>query len=167
MWANSGSKLKAHPTEEARGMAPSDATSNGGSAEVGMNRSSGAERPFRWTSEAVRRLYQDVDWALTSNPTGAAEIAGVLLGKSGSIIEIIDCQPVLLMQERDHAYALTGPGRREFERTIGALRSIPGTCARGRRFLSQPHGRRARCDGRGPGTPRCVFSRYRPSSAAD
>jgi hypothetical protein len=66
-----------------------------------------------------------VEWALTSNPTGAAEVAGVLLGKSDSTIDVMDCQPVFLMREQDHAYALTGPGRREFERTLDALRSTP------------------------------------------
>lgn len=73
----------------------------------------------------MRRLYEDVHWALTSNPTGAAEVAGVLLGKTDSMTDIMDCQPVFLMQEQDHAYALAGPGRREFERTMGAFRSIP------------------------------------------
>jgi len=73
----------------------------------------------------VRRLYEDLEWALTSNPTGAAEIAGVLLGKVDSTMDIMDSLPVFLMQEQDHAYALAGPGRREFERTLAAFPSSP------------------------------------------
>jgi hypothetical protein len=47
------------------------------------------------------------------------------LGKSDSGIEVVDCQPVFLMQQQDHAYALGGPGRREFERAIADFRSVP------------------------------------------
>jgi hypothetical protein len=94
-----------------------------GNTPVFKNFSSGRTHPFRWSPDAVRHLYEDVEWALTFNPTGAAAIAGVLLGKSDSTIEIMDCQPVFLMQEQDHAYALGGPGRREFERTMAACRS--------------------------------------------
>jgi hypothetical protein len=90
-----------------------------------MNDSRAAALPFQWNPDVVRRLDQDVEWALTSNPTGAAEIAGLLLGKSDPGIEVIDCQPVFLMQERDRAYVLTGPGKREFERTVAAFRSNP------------------------------------------
>jgi hypothetical protein len=86
---------------------------------------SGGARPFRWSPDAVCRLDQEAEWALTSNPTGAAEVAGVLLGKIGATIEITDCRPVFLMHPRDHAYALTGPGKREFERTTAAFQSIP------------------------------------------
>lgn len=86
---------------------------------------SGGARPFRWSPDAVRRLDQEAEWALTSNPTGAAEVAGVLLGKIGATIEITDCRPVLLMHPEDHAYALVGPGKREFERTTAAFQSIP------------------------------------------
>lgn len=83
-------------------------------------------RRFRWSREAVRRLDEEVEWALTSNPTGAAEVAGVLLGKKGfTTTEVTDCQTVFLMQPGDHEYALSGPGRREFDRTIAAFKSNP------------------------------------------
>ena len=72
----------------------------------------------------VRRLDQEAEWALTSNPTGAAEVAGVLLGKRGQIIEISDSEPVLIMQQRDRAYALTGPGSLEFRRKKAAFSRI-------------------------------------------
>ncbi len=80
---------------------------------------------FRWSADAVRQLDEDVAWALTSNPTGPAEVAGILLGKSGPTLEITDCQPVLLMNPLDHAYGLAGPGKREFERAIATFRSAP------------------------------------------
>ena len=90
-----------------------------------MDLVSGAARPFQWNMDAVRRLAEDAAWALTSNPTGVAEVAGLLLGKVGSSVEILDCQPVCLMREQDHGFALAGPGRREFERAIAWFRSIP------------------------------------------
>ncbi|MFL6351058.1 MAG: hypothetical protein ACJ74Z_04295 [Bryobacteraceae bacterium] len=90
-----------------------------------MQSSSAGVRRFRWSPDAVRRLDEDIEWALTSNPTGTAEVAGVLLGSIGPISEITDCQPVLLMQPKDHAYALAGPGRSEFERAIAAFPSVP------------------------------------------
>jgi hypothetical protein len=73
----------------------------------------------------VRRLDEEVEWALTSNPTGPAEIVGILLGQSGRPIQIRDCQPVFLLREGDHEYALTGPGRREFERKMAEFRWTP------------------------------------------
>jgi hypothetical protein len=106
-------------------MAENGVRSKSGSAAAFTSFSSGATRTLRWTPDAVRHLYEDVKWAQKSNPTGAAEVAGVLLGKSDSSDEIVDCQPVLLMQEQDHAYALGGPGRREFDRAITMARSSP------------------------------------------
>jgi hypothetical protein len=126
MWANSTSTLKADPSEETgQTTAPEDQTSMGGSTAPGGNPSLGGVSRFRWSPDAVRRLDEDIDWALTSNPAGEAEVAGVLLGKVGPTIEITDCPPVFLMQPPDHAYALAGPGRCEFERTIAAFQSIP------------------------------------------
>lgn len=90
-----------------------------------MNLASDGASPFQWNQDAVRRLAEDAAWALTSNPSGTAEVAGLLLGKSGSSVEIVHCHPVCLMREQDHAYALTGPGRREFERAIASFQSIP------------------------------------------
>lgn len=90
-----------------------------------LNGSPRASAPFRWTPDAVRRLCEDVEWALTSNPTGPAEVAGLLLSKRDQAIEIVDCEPVFLMQKRDHAFALEGPGRHEFQRKMAALRSLP------------------------------------------
>jgi hypothetical protein len=92
---------------------------------VRVNVTGGDARPFRWSPDTVRRLYEDVEWALTSNPSGAAQVAGIFLGRSDSAVEILDCHPVFLMKERDHTYALAGPGRREFERTIAAFKSNP------------------------------------------
>ena len=80
---------------------------------------------FRWSAEVVRRLDEEAEWALTSNPTGAAEVVGILLGQSGRPVQIRDCQPVFLLRERDREYALTGPGRREFERKMAEFRWIP------------------------------------------
>ena len=126
MWANSTSPLKADPTEDTGPRTvPDDLVSTGGSAAVGVNGSRGGIGRLRWNPDAIRRLDQDIEWALTSNPTGAAEVAGLLLGKIGSPMEITDFKPVFLMQPRDRAYALAGPGRKEFERTIAALQSIP------------------------------------------
>ncbi len=71
--------------------------------------------------DVARKLDDEAEWALTSNPTGAAEVAGLLLGNAGRIIEISDCEPVLLMQKLDHAYALTGPGSLEFKRMMAAF----------------------------------------------
>ncbi len=105
---------------------PEDQTLTDGSTAQGMNPWLGSTAPkFRWSPNAVRRLDEDINWAITSNPTGAAEIAGVLLGKVSPTIEITGCQPVFLMQPPDHAYALAGPGRSEFERMIAAFKSIP------------------------------------------
>jgi hypothetical protein len=124
MPAGRRSKLEVDSGDETgRVMAENGVRSKPGSAAVFENFSSGATRTFRWTPEAVRHLYEDVQWAQKSNPTGAAEVAGVLLGKGDSSDEIVDCHPVLLMQEQDHAYALGGPGRRGFERAIMAVRS--------------------------------------------
>jgi hypothetical protein len=122
MWANRSSTLRADPPDETGRRTPLE----------GQPRTIGSTAPhqFRWSPDAVRRLDEDIEWALTSNPTGTAEIAGVLLGKFGPTIEITDCQPLLLMQPTDHAYALAGPGRDEFERTIAACQSIPeGKCS--------------------------------------
>jgi hypothetical protein len=83
---------------------------NGGAA-VGVNLS----------LNVVRKLHEEAEWALTSNPTGAAEVAGLLLGNPGSVIEINDSEPVLLMRTLDHPYALTGPGGLEFKRMIAAF----------------------------------------------
>ncbi|MGI8962161.1 MAG: hypothetical protein ACR2IV_20865 [Bryobacteraceae bacterium] len=119
--------MKAHPTEQTgQGMAPQDQrlTHSGGNAER-VDLSGEGVPQLRWHPDAVRRLDEDVEWALTSNPTGAAEVCGVLLGKVGPTIEITDSQPVFLMYPRDHAYALAGPGRGEFERTITAFQSTP------------------------------------------
>ena len=71
--------------------------------------------------DVARKLDDEAEWALTSNPTGAAEVAGLLLGNPGPIIEISDCEPVLLMQKQDHAYALNGPGSLEFKRMMAAF----------------------------------------------
>jgi hypothetical protein len=126
MWANSTSTLKADPTEEAGQETLSEnQTPIGGTTTQEMNLSAESAPRFRWSPDVVRRLDEDVDWALASNPTGAAEIAGVLLGKIAPIIEITGCQPVFLMQPRDHAYALSGPGKSEFERMIAGFQSIP------------------------------------------
>jgi hypothetical protein len=131
MWANSTSTLKADPTEEdpteeaGQGTVSENQTSISGSTAQDMNLSLGNAPRFRWSPDTVRRLDEDINWALTSNPTGAAEIAGVLLGKITPSIEITGSQPVFLMQPRDHAYALAGPGRSEFERMIAAFQSIP------------------------------------------
>lgn len=76
--------------------------------------------------DVALRLDNEAEWALTSNPIGAAEVAGLLLGNSGPIIEINDSEPVLLMQKADHAYALTGPGSLEFKRMMAAF-SAPGS----------------------------------------
>jgi proteasome lid subunit RPN8/RPN11 len=84
-----------------------------------------ARARFRWSADVIRHLDEEVDWALTSNPTGPAEIAGILLGQSGRHIQIRDCRPVLLLRKQDHEYALTGPGRREFERKMAEFRWIP------------------------------------------
>lgn len=73
----------------------------------------------------MRRLDDEAEWAFASNPTGTAEIAGVLLGRSGPTLEITDCQPVFLMHPQHHGYALAVPGRREFERTTAAFPAIP------------------------------------------
>ena len=84
-----------------------------------------ARARFRWSADVVRHLDEEVDWALTSNPTGPAEIAGILLGQSGRHIQIRDFRPVLLLRKEDHEYALTGPGRREFARKMAEFRWIP------------------------------------------
>jgi hypothetical protein len=110
--------------ETVRLMPPDSHTPNSGSTPVKISSSSESAGVCRWSPDAVRRLDEEVEWALTSNPTGAAEIAGVLLGKSGPKIEITDCQPVFLMHPPDHAYALTGPGVCEFERAKAAFPSI-------------------------------------------
>ena len=89
-----------------------------------MNPSGVDATRLRWDPEAVRRLDEDIEWAITSNPTGSAEIAGILLGKIGPTLEITDCKPVFLMQPRDHAYALAGPGKEHFKSTIAGFRSI-------------------------------------------
>jgi hypothetical protein len=126
MWADRSSTMKPDVTGEAGpDMAEDRARLTGAAAAVFENFSSGAARPLRWTPDAVHRLYGDVDWALKSNPTGAAEVAGLLLAKSDHTVEIVDCQPVFLMQEGDHPYAIAGPGRREFARALAAVRSIP------------------------------------------
>jgi hypothetical protein len=126
MGAERSSRLQADSGDEtARVIVDDPVTSRGGSTPASEKLSSVIARPFRWSAEAVHRLYEEVQWALTSNPTGAAEVTGVLLGKSDSSIEVVDCQPVFLMQKQDHAYALGGPGRREFERAIADFRSIP------------------------------------------
>ncbi len=119
------STLKADPIEAtgqviaSEGQPPSSTSNAGDSDHI-----CGAGRSFRWSSDAVRRLCEDVEWALTSNPTGTAEVAGVLLGKISPTTEITDCRPVFLMRPRDHAYALTGPGKREFERVTAEVRSL-------------------------------------------
>jgi hypothetical protein len=126
MGAERTSRLQADPGDEtARVLLEDRVTSRGGSAPAPEKLSRPIGRSFRWSAEAVHHLYEEVQWALTCNPTGAAEITGVLLGKSDSSIEVVDCQPVFLMQEQDHAYALGGPGKREFERAIADFRSIP------------------------------------------
>jgi hypothetical protein len=126
MWANSTSTLKADPTEEAgQGTVSENQTSTGGTTTQEMNLSSESAPRFQWSPDVVRRLDEDVNWALTSNPTGAAEIAGIVLGKIAPTIEITGCQPVFLMQPSDHAYALSGLGRSEFERIIAGFQSIP------------------------------------------
>jgi hypothetical protein len=125
MGAERSSRLQADPGHEtARVIAEGRVTSRAGSTPASEKLSYLVARPFRWSAQVVHRLYEEVQWALTCNPTGAAEIAGILLGKSDSGIEVVDCQPVFLMQEQDHAYALGGPGRREFERAIADFRSI-------------------------------------------
>ncbi len=125
MCANTNSRLNAEPVADMRQeTAPDGEARINGSTLAEMNSLSRDVRPFRWSPDAVRRLDEEVEWALTSNPTGAAEIAGVLLGRSGPTLEITDCQPVLLMRPQDHAYALAGPGRREFERTTAAFPAI-------------------------------------------
>lgn len=131
MWGNSTSTLKADASEEmGQGAAPDDATlledekSLNGSTAPGIIPRSQIKPQWRWSPDAVRRLDADVEWALTSNPTGAAEVVGVLLGKIGPTIEVMDCQPIFLMQPADRSHALAGPGRGEFERTIAAFQSI-------------------------------------------
>src|SRR5437763_16957315 len=100
MWTNLNAK-KADPTgESGQGISPNGHTLNAGSAPVGMNSSPVGAGAFRWSPDAIHRLDDEVQWALTSNPAGAAEIAGILLGKSGPPVEIADCHPVFLMQER-------------------------------------------------------------------
>ena len=106
-------------------MTPEGQTPSSGSNPELINYSCGDVRPFQWSPDAVCRLDEEVDWAFTSNPTGAAEVAGVLLGKSSPTIHVTGCQPVFLMHPTDRAYALAGPGKREFERTIAAFRSNP------------------------------------------
>ena len=126
MGAERSSRLQADSGDDTARVGVEDrVTSRGGSTPASEKLSYVIARPFRWSAQAVHRLYEEVQWALTCNPTGAAEIAGVLLGKSDSGIEVVDCQPVFLMQQQDHAYALGGPGRREFERAIADFRSIP------------------------------------------
>lgn len=81
-------------------------------------------------SAVVRQIDEEADLALTSNPAGAAEVAGVLLGSYGPIVEITASEPVLLMQERDRAYALAGPGSIAFKRMKTASREAPnGECS--------------------------------------
>ncbi len=122
MWGTTSPTLKLDLTGETGQLRASEGqASTGGSTSAGLLNAVAPR--FRWSPDAVRRLVEEAEWALTSNPTGPAEIAGLLLGKSGPIIEIIDCHPVLLMLERDHANALTGPGKLEFERTMAAFRS--------------------------------------------
>src|SRR5690242_14705577 len=103
MSVNSSSTLETDPRPETgQVMGLDDQTSNGGRTPGGILPQPDAVRQLRWSPDVVRRLYEDAEWALTSNPTGAAEIAGLLLGKSHSTVEIIDCHPVFLMHERDH-----------------------------------------------------------------
>src|SRR5207248_10068843 len=99
--------------------------SNRGNTAPSMNPADGAARPLRWSPDVVRRVDEEIEWALTSNPAGPAEVAGILLGQTGPSIQIRDCQPVFLMRERDRAYALGAPGRREFERKMAVFQSIP------------------------------------------
>ncbi len=113
MWTKINSTLKADPADEA---------GQGPVRDAGARIGGGC--PFEWNQDVARHLDEDAAWALTSNPTGAAEVAGVLLGRI-STVEIVDCLPVLLMQEQDRANALSGPGKREFERAIAQFRSAP------------------------------------------
>lgn len=111
--------------ETGQGMASNGQPPSSTSTADDSDPACGGVRPFRWGSGAVRRLYEESEWALTSNPAGAAEVAGILLGKTGPTTEITDCRPVFLIHPSDHAYALTGPGKREFERVTAAIRSLP------------------------------------------
>src|SRR5436305_2220945 len=77
----------------------------------------------RWSSDAMRRVSQDVEWARHSNPSGAAEIAGLLLGKPGFVTEILDCEPVFLVSESDYAEAFARAGKRRLQRAVAALES--------------------------------------------
>jgi hypothetical protein len=92
--------------------------------------------------DVLRRLNDEAEWALKSNPTGAAEVAGILLGNCGPIIEIGDSEPVLLMQEQDRAYALTGPGSLEFKRMMATF-SASGSERRAVGFYRSHIGERA------------------------
>ncbi len=125
MSTDTNSTLNTDPIgETGDGVPPRGSPASGEDVSSGIGGLEGA-RSFIWNSDTVRRLDEEVEWALTSNPAGPAEIAGVLLGKTGPPIEINDCHPVLVMQERDYAYALAGPGKREFERTIASFQSNP------------------------------------------
>lgn len=119
MWTNTNLTLK--PEGDANAENIPNGAGNGAEAEVGYE----GARLFRWNRNAVRRLEEDAAWALTSNASGAAEVAGVLLGRCRSPVEIEDCKPLFLLQQRDHDYALSGPGKREFERAIAQSRSNP------------------------------------------
>jgi hypothetical protein len=99
--------------------------STGGNTAADVNPGSGAARLFRWSPDVVRRVDEEIEWALTSNPAGPAEVVGILVGQTSPSIQIRDCQPVFLMRERDRAYVLGAPGRREFERKIALFESIP------------------------------------------
>ncbi|MFL6354814.1 MAG: hypothetical protein ACJ74Z_23590 [Bryobacteraceae bacterium] len=83
-----------------------------------MNSFSEPTGEIRWNPDAVRHMDADVEWALTSNPSGPAEVAGLLLGKPGPPFAIIDAQPVFLIRPSDRGDALIGSGKRLLERTI-------------------------------------------------
>src|SRR5436309_8318266 len=81
----------------------------------------------RWNPDAVKRLSGDVEWAHKSNPTGPAEVAGLLVGRMGPVNEILDCEPVFLIPEHEYAAEFTRAGKSQFQRALAAIEATVET----------------------------------------